>query len=175
MRKILCVIDMQNDFITGSLGTKEAVALLPKAKEFILSYPDYNIFATRDSHDYDKYPDTQEGKLLPVKHCIKNTWGEKIEDSIQVALRKAQVFDKPTFASLKLLDHLRQISHKEEIEVTFLGLCTDICVISNALLLKAYLPEVPIKVKASCCAGSTPERHQAALETMKSCQILVED
>lgn len=173
MRKILCVIDMQNDFITGSLGTKEAQSIVPNVVKKIAEYPDYNIFATRDCHDYDKYLTSEEGKHLPVRHCIQNTWGYQIEDSVQKALRKAEIIDKPTFASLKLADRLRSIAHKEEIEITFVGLCTDICVISNALLIKAYLPEVPLFVDASCCAGVTPEKHKAALEALASCQVTV--
>ncbi len=172
MRRILLVIDMQNDFIDGALGTEEAVAIVENVKEKIRSYPSENIFATRDTHEVN-YLETQEGKYLPVEHCIKNTYGWQIREDIAVLLSDAIVFDKPTFGSTKLADFIKSIAEKEEIEIEIIGLCTDICVVSNALLLKATLPEVKISVDPMCCAGVTPESHEAALKTMQSCQIQI--
>lgn len=172
MRRILIVIDMQNDFIDGSLGTKEAEAIVENVKNKIREYEADNVIATMDTHETD-YLSTQEGKFLPVEHCIRNTEGWQIRSDIAALLEHAAVYEKPTFGSRALAEHLLHISKKEEISLELVGLCTDICVISNALLLKAYMPEVPISVDSSCCAGVTPEKHEAALETMRSCQITV--
>lgn len=172
MRKILVVVDMQNDFIDGSLGTAEAVAIVPNVIEKIRGYDDKDIFATRDTHS-PEYMTTQEGKNLPVEHCIRGTGGWEIEGRIAELLKNASIIDKPTFGSTDLANTLKEISDKEAIEIELIGLCTDICVVSNALLLKAYMPEVKISVDASCCAGVTPQKHLAALETMRSCQIQI--
>lgn len=169
--KVLLVIDMQNDFIDGALGTKEAVAIVPnvikKIKEF-----DGVVYATRDTHE-ENYLDTQEGKNLPVKHCVRGSKGWQIQKDIQ-ALLKTEPIDKPTFGSTKLGELLVKENEKEKIEsITLVGLCTDICVISNAMIAKANLPEVPIYVDAACCAGVTPESHERALAAMGLCQIHV--
>ena len=172
MRKILVVVDMQNDFIDGSLGTKEAQAIVDNAAAEIANYDPADIFATRDTHP-ENYLDTQEGKNLPVVHCVKNTKGWEINEKIAKALKNAEIIDKPTFGSKILAEKIAAIAEKEDIEVTLIGLCTDICVVSNALLIKAYLPETPVRVIASCCAGVTPESHEAALKTMAMCQVKV--
>ena len=172
MRKILIVIDMQNDFIDAALGTKEAVSIVENVKEKIRSFPVEDVIATMDTHGED-YMQTQEGKNLPVMHCIRGTDGWKIRPDIAELLTGAKIYEKPTFGSTALAADLKELSEKEEIELELIGLCTDICVVSNALLLKAYMPEVKISVDASCCAGVTPEKHLAALETMRSCQIQV--
>lgn len=172
MRNILIVIDMQNDFIDGSLGTKEAEAIVDNVKNKIRIYDPADVIATMDTHETN-YLQTQEGKYLPVEHCIRGTEGWKIRPDIAAELKHAAVYEKPTFGSTAMAEHLRQIAQHEEISLELIGLCTDICVISNALMLKAYMPEVPIKVDSSCCAGVTPEKHLAALETMRSCQIEV--
>ena len=172
MRKILIVIDMQNDFIDAALGTKEALSIVDVVKKKILSYPTANIIATMDTH-FENYMETQEGKYLPVPHCIKESDGWKIRPEIADLLAGAKVYEKPTFGSTALANDLKTLSEKEEIELELIGLCTDICVVSNALLLKAFMPEVKISVDAACCAGVTPEKHLAALETMRSCQIQI--
>lgn len=166
--KVLCVIDMQNDFIDGALGSKEAEAIVDNVKRKIELYRkngDTVIF-TRDTHTED-YMNTQEGKNLPVPHCIKGSFGWEISKKLDTASDK--IIDKPTFGSFELTDYISSLSDVEEIELV--GLCTDICVISNAMLLKAKLTETPIKVDSSCCAGVTPESHQNALSSMKMCQI----
>lgn len=165
MTKTLIVVDMQNDFIDGSLGTKEAQAIVGNVRKKIKEYQarrDEIIF-TRDTHQED-YLETPEGKKLPVKHCIYGTKGWEIAERLEVP--EAVYIDKPTFGWV----HWNERSF-EEIELV--GLCTDICVVSNALILKAMFPEAEITVDASCCAGVTPETHKAALETMKMCQIQV--
>ena len=172
MRNILVVVDMQNDFIDGSLGTKEAQAIVDNVVAEIANYDPVNIFVTRDTHP-ENYLDTQEGKNLPVVHCVKNTKGWEINEKIAKALRNAEIIDKPTFGSKILAEKIAAIAEKEDIEVTLIGLCTDICVVSNALLIKAYVPEIPMRVIASCCAGVTPESHEAALKTMALCQVKV--
>ena len=174
MRKILIVIDMQNDFIDAALGTREAVAIVDAVKEKIRSYPAEDVIATMDTHGAD-YMDTQEGKNLPVPHCIKGSAGWQIRPDIAELLTGAKIYEKPTFGSLALARDLKAIAEKEEIELELIGLCTDICVVSNALLLKAAMPEVKIYVDAACCAGVTPQKHLAALETMRSCQIDVKN
>ena len=172
MRKILIVIDMQNDFIDGALGTAEAVGIVEAVKEKIRSYPAADVIATMDTH-FDNYMQTQEGKYLPVPHCIRETAGWEIRPEIADLLKEAKIYEKPTFGSTQLAADLKAAAEKEEIELELIGLCTDICVVSNALLLKAQMPEVKISVDASCCAGVTPVKHEAALETMRSCQIQV--
>ena len=166
--KYLIVVDMQNDFIDGALGTPEAVAILPYVKECIENF-DGKVLFTRDTH-FEDYESTQEGKNLPVRHCIKDTDGWQIHPLLE-PLRKTPAIDKITFGSKDLVEIL---SHEEEIEtITFLGLCTDICVISNAMLVKAFYPEIPLYVDAKGCAGVTPESHKNALAAMKTCQINV--
>ncbi len=167
---ILVVVDMQNDFIDGALGTPEAVAIVPKVMVKMMNF-DGLVLATRDTHGED-YLERQEGKKLPVVHCIKGTHGWEIKDEIQQLLI-SQPIDKPTFGSEALGNVLKDLNNDVEPidSITLVGLCTDICVISNAMLLKAFLPEVPIMVDASCCAGVTPESHERALEAMKACQI----
>jgi nicotinamidase-related amidase len=172
MRKILIVIDMQNDFIDAALGTKEALSIVEAVKDKIRSYAPENVIATMDTHG-ENYMETQEGKYLPVPHCIKGSEGWKIRSDIAPLLEGAKIYEKPTFGSTALAASLKELSGREEIELELVGLCTDICVVSNALLLKAFMPEVKISVDASCCAGVTPEKHLAALETMRSCQIQV--
>ena len=172
MRKILIVIDMQNDFIDAALGTKEAVAIVDAVKQKIRSYPVEDVIATMDTHG-ENYMETQEGKYLPVPHCVKGADGWKLRTDIAEVLEGAKIYEKPTFGSTALAADLKAISEAEEIELELIGLCTDICVVSNALLLKATMPEIKISVDASCCAGVTPEKHLAALETMRSCQIQV--
>ena len=172
MRKILIVIDMQNDFIDAALGTKEAVAIVDSVKEKIRSYPTEDVIATMDTHG-ENYRETQEGKYLPVPHCIKGSDGWQIRPDIAELLTGAKIYEKPTFGSTALAADLKAIADEEEIELELVGLCTDICVVSNALLLKAVMPEVKISVDAGCCAGVTPEKHLAALETMRSCQIQI--
>ena len=174
MRKILIVIDMQNDFIDAALGTKEAVSIVEAVKEKIRSYPAEDVIATMDTHD-ENYMQTQEGRNLPVMHCIRGTEGWKIRPDIAELLTGAKIYEKPTFGSTALAADLKELSEKEEIELELVGLCTDICVVSNALLLKASMPEVKISVDAACCAGVTPQKHLAALETMRSCQIDVKN
>lgn len=166
--KVLCVIDMQNDFIDGALGTKQAEAIVDNVKQKIDSYRqngDMVVF-TRDTH-YSNYSQTQEGRNLPVPHCIKGTEGWQISDKL--ALEKSAVIDKPTFGSLELSELIAKTDNVEKVELV--GLCTDICVISNAMLIKAKMPEMPICVDSSCCAGVTVESHNNALSAMKMCQI----
>lgn len=171
MKKLLIVVDMQKDFVSGSLGTVEAQAIVPRIVERVKNF-DGKIIFTRDTHK-ENYLDTQEGVNLPVAHCIKGTEGHEIIEELKSFLKDAYVvFEKETFGSRKMAKFLRALNKKKKIEsIELIGLCTDICVISNALLLKAFLPEVPIQVNASCCAGVTPEAHDHALAVMKSCQI----
>ncbi len=174
MNKYLLVIDMQNDFIDGALGTKEAEVIVPRVESFINTF-EGNVIFTRDTHQ-ENYMETQEGKNLPVVHCIEGTKGWEVKPVIQKALdsKKAVGFDKPTFGSKELAEYLLKEYEKQPIdEIVLIGICTDICVISNAMLAKAFLPEVPVKVVADCCAGVTPESHNNALEAMKMCQIAV--
>lgn len=167
----LIVVDMQNDFVTGALGTKEAVSIIPNVKKKIEDFKGFVLY-TRDTHEKN-YSSTQEGKKLPVEHCIKNTKGWELIPELGEIPAK-QIIDKPTFGSAALGEFLRLKDKEEGVDsITLIGLCTDICVISNAFLLKAFLPEVPIYVDSSCCAGVTEESHFRALETMKVCQIEV--
>ena len=172
MEKILVVIDMQNDFIDGSLGTPEAVAIVDNVVNKINTYKANNIYATRDTH-FENYLETSEGKNLTVVHCVKDTFGWQINSKVANAIKNSVIIDKPSFGSLELAEMLRKRSEKEEIEIELVGLCTDICVVSNAMILKAYMPEVKISVDGSCCAGVTKESHFKALDTMKMCQINV--
>lgn len=170
VRKLLIVVDMQNDFIDGSLGTKEACGIVPNVVNKIRQYPAANVYATRDTHP-ENYLDTQEGTYLPVPHCIEGTKGWEIRSEIAKLIPEDHIFDKPTFGSVKLAEEMCRLAAKEPVEIELVGLCTDICVISNALLLKAFLPEVKISADPACCAGVTPQKHEAALQTMQSCQI----
>ena len=171
MQNILLVIDMQNDFIDGALGTPEAVDIVPKVREKIRNF-DGTVLFTRDTHG-ENYMETQEGKNLPVPHCIRGTEGWQIRPELE-ELRVTEPIDKGTFGSDELGKILRDLNDEDPIGIiTVIGLCTDICVISNALLAKAFLPEVPIEVDASCCAGVTPESHKNALKAMASCQIRI--
>lgn len=175
MKKILVVVDMQNDFIDGSLGTKEAQGIVENVVKKIKSYEGQKVFATRDTHG-GNYSETLEGKHLPVPHCIKGTKGWEIKEEIAKVLQQvnAEVIDKPVFGSELLAERISELEREDELEVELIGLCTDICVVSNALLLKAKIPETVIKVDAKCCAGVTPKSHEAALLTMKMCQIEVQ-
>ena len=174
MRKLLVVVDMQNDFIDGSLGTAEALAIVDNVKRKIREYDQRDIFVTMDTHP-ENYLETQEGRNLPVEHCIRGTEGWKVRADIAGLLPEARVYEKPTFGSLSLARDIAAIADKEEIEIELIGLCTDICVVSNALLLKANMPEVTISVDPACCAGVTPASHEAALTTMKMCQIQISE
>ena len=168
MSKILIVVDMQNDFIDGALGTKEAAAIVPYVKDVIESF-DGKVYFTRDTH-FENYMETQEGANLPVPHCIKDTDGWQIRAELD-ALRRTEAIDKLTFGSSALVDVLK--AEKDIESITFVGLCTDICVISNAMVVKAFFPELPLIVDAKGCAGVSPESHQRALEAMKVCQIKI--
>ena len=173
MKKLLLVIDMQNDFIDGALGTKEAQSILPAVIERVRSF-DGDVIFTRDTH-FDDYMETQEGKNLPVPHCIKGTPGWELAPELEKLRqeRNAPVFDKLTFGCKKLPPYLEE-HYPEGLEsAEFIGVCTDICVISNALLVKAFFPELPVSVTASLCAGVSPQSHENALEAMKMCQIAV--
>ena len=171
MNHFLVVVDMQRDFVNGSLGTAEAESIIPQAVEKIRSF-DGEIFATYDTH-FEDYLDSAEGKKLPVKHCNRNTPGWELDDRIAEALKGKRVtrVEKYTFGSDKLPELIYRKAEDDDFSVELIGLCTDICVISTALLLKASFPERPISVDAGCCAGVTPELHEAALKVMKSCQI----
>lgn len=170
MRKILVVVDMQKDFVDGALGSSEAVAIVDNVVKKINEF-DGEIIVTYDTHQ-DNYMGTREGKYLPVPHCIKDTNGWQLNDKVQEALDAKEYITirKPTFGSTRLVEMLNDCDQKNT-EVTLIGLCTDICVVSNAMLLKAFYPEMDITVDASCCAGVTPSSHDAALTTMKMCQI----
>ena len=169
MKKLLVVVDMQKDFIDGSLGTLEALAIVPRVKEKIEEYmaADDDVVFTLDTHE-ENYLDTQEGKKLPVLHCIRGSEGWELHSSLKAY--KGKRFEKRTFGSDELSAYIKGRNY-ESIELV--GLCTDICVISNALLLKAFAPETPIRVDSSCCAGVTPESHENALNAMKVCHIEV--
>ena len=172
-RKILVAVDLQNDFIDGALGTKEAEAIVPAAAARIREWREdgAEIFATLDTHE-ENYAETQEGKRLPVAHCIRETEGWQLNPVIREALGDCILVEKPTFGSIRLPELIREkIGDGKGATIELIGLCTDICVVSNALLLKAAFPEATIRVSSGCCAGVTPEKHKAALETMASCQI----
>ena len=174
--EILIVVDMQNDFVSGALGTPEAGEIVPYVVGRVVEGMNRGeeILFTRDTHEAN-YLSTQEGKKLPVPHCIRGTEGWEIIDQLREDTVDRTVIDKPTFGSAALGERLAELDREERIEkITLIGLCTDICVISNALLAKAFLPEAEIVVDAACCAGVTPESHRNALEAMKACQITVE-
>lgn len=169
--KVYCVIDMQNDFIDMALGTKEAQAIVDPMAEFLQARDRENtiVFATRDTH-HDNYMDTNEGKHLPVPHCIEGTKGWKINKKITAAIENAAVINKPNFgiAADTWKKYLKDI---DVTEIELMGLCTDICVISNALALKTAFPEIPVRVRKDLCAAVTPETHEAAIKTMGMCQV----
>lgn len=170
--KVLIVVDMQNDFIDGALGTPEARKIVPAAAEKIRSWSG-EVYATQDTHQTD-YLTTQEGQNLPVEHCIEGTPGWEIAPAIRDAMTNFTCLTKPAFGSRSLAETLMIVNQNEAIEeIVLIGLCTDICVISNAMMLKAFLPEVPVSVDAACCAGVTPQSHRNALEAMKMCQIKI--
>lgn len=175
MKHFLIVVDMQKDFVDGALGTKEAVAIVPNVVKAIEAF-DGSVFATFDTH-FENYMETSEGRHLPVPHCIRSTPGWELNADVRRAL-DAKGFtpvEKLTFGSAELPALVEKAAGGEDFDLTLLGLCTDICVVSNALLLKAHFPEVPITVRRSCCAGVTPASHEAALTTMSMCQIAVVD
>lgn len=179
MKKVLVIVDMQKDFIDGALGTQEAVAIVPRVVEKIEEAQRDNvaIYVTLDTHTED-YLKTQEGANLPVPHCIKNTKGWALDEKIQAIMDSSTytAIEKGAFGSPDLAQQMKALyeaHQKEGVEVELIGVCTDICVITNALLIKAAAPEVKISVDASCCAGVTPGSHQTALEAMKMCQIAV--
>ena len=169
-KEVLVVVDMQKDFIDGALGTKEAESIVENVAEKIRSFEGEVIF-TRDTHEED-YLQTQEGRKLPVPHCIRGSEGWKIDSRLaELCSADCKVFDKPTFGSVELAEYLRK---RAPDKITLIGLCTDICVISNAIMLKAFLTETEITVVENCCAGVTPESHANALAAMKMCHISVE-
>ena len=171
MKNILVVVDMQKDFVDGALGSGEAVAIVPAVVRKIKDF-DGDIYVTFDTH-FENYMQSAEGKKLPVPHCIKGTDGWALNDDVAAALegKTYTKVEKITFGSTDLPKLIAAATDGEDITIELVGLCTDICVVSNALLLKASFPEAPISVDAACCAGVTPEKHEAALETMRSCQI----
>ncbi|MBE5938432.1 MAG: cysteine hydrolase [Lachnospiraceae bacterium] len=173
MKHILVVVDIQKDFVDGALGTTEAIAIVDSAAKKIREF-DGDIFVTFDTH-FDNYMDTAEGEKLPVPHCIKGTDGWELNEKIVEALAEKNYtsVEKITFGSTKLPKLINEVAGDADFDVTLIGLCTDICVVSNALILKAYFPENEMYVDANCCAGVTVESHKAALETMKMCQINV--
>ena len=171
MKHFLIVVDMQKDFVDGALGTAEAVAIVPAVVEKIKGF-EGEIFATLDTH-FENYMQTAEGKNLPVPHCIKGTAGWAFDQAVAAALEEKgfTAVEKNTFGSVELPKLIEAATGGEAFDMELIGLCTDICVVSNALLLKANFPEAPIAVDAVCCAGVTPQAHEAALATMRSCQI----
>ncbi len=175
MKQILIVVDMQKDFVDGALGSAEAVAIVDNVVAKIDGF-DGDIIVTYDTHT-DAYMTTQEGKNLPVPHCIKGTPGWELNARVQAALdgREYAVIEKPTFGSTALPEYIRAHYDPADIAIQLVGLCTDICVVSNALLLKANFLETPISVDAACCAGVTVDSHNAALTTMRMCQVQVID
>lgn len=173
MKKFLVVVDMQKDFVDGSLGSSEAQKIV---KNVVRKIEDFSgeILVTFDTH-YENYLESAEGKKLPVEHCIKGTLGFELSEKVKKALenKEYETLEKPTFGSLRLPEIIKEKAQGEDFTVELVGLCTDICVVSNALILKANFPEAEISVDSSCCAGVTVESHNAALLTMKSCQINV--
>ena len=171
MKHILIVVDIQKDFVDGALGTAEAVAMVDNAAKKIEKFSG-DIFVTFDTH-FDNYMETAEGEKLPVPHCIKGTSGWELDKTIAKALEGKDFtrVEKLTFGSVELPERVRKLVGDEDFDITLIGLCTDICVVSNALILKANFPEKDIYVDSTCCAGVTPETHSAALNTMKMCQI----
>ncbi len=173
MKNLLIVVDMQKDFVDGALGTPEAVSIVENVCNKIQNF-DGDIIVTYDTHP-ENYMNTREGKLLPVPHCIKGTPGWELDARVQEALDKKDyhIIEKPTFGSVALPEYVKEHYAPSELSIELIGLCTDICVVSNALLLKAHFTETEIGVDSACCAGVTPESHNAALTTMKMCQITV--
>lgn len=171
MKKFLIVVDMQKDFVDGALGTKEAVSIVPAVVEKIKSF-DGEIIVTYDTHS-ENYMETSEGINLPVPHCIKGTDGWQLDSNVAAALKGKNytTVEKLTFGSINLPEVIKQSAKGENFTIELIGLCTDICVVSNALILKANFPEAEISVDSSCCAGVTPDSHTAAITTMKMCQI----
>lgn len=175
MKKKLVIIDVQNDFVTEALGTKQAQQMLPRLVEKAENF-EGEILMTQDNH-FENYLETQEGRMLPVIHCIKGTRGWELVPELEELRkkRKVKVYQKPCFGSIRLAEDLKAAYEDGLLDgVELAGLCTDICVISNALLIKSVLPELPVFVDAGCCAGVTVQKHEAALEVMKSCQIIVD-
>lgn len=173
-KKYLIVVDMQQDFVYGALGSEEAKKIVENVTQKAMGF-DGEVIFTQDTHG-DDYLNTQEGRKLPVEHCIDGSEGWKLIAPLEELRmqRKLKCYSKRTFGCIELAADLRAENEREGIEeIELIGVCTDICVVSNALLLKAYMPEVPIRVDAGCCAGVTPEKHEAALETMRSCQIII--
>ena len=173
MKKLLIVVDMQKDFVDGALGSKEAVAIVDNVVNKIENF-DGDIIVTYDTH-FENYMETQEGKNLPVPHCIKGTEGWELDAKVQAAIDKKvyKAIEKPTFGSTELPEYIKANYNPAELEIQLIGLCTDICVVSNALLMKANFLEAKVSVDASCCAGVTVDSHNAALATMKMCQVNV--
>ncbi|MCR5595541.1 MAG: cysteine hydrolase [Lachnospiraceae bacterium] len=173
MDKILVVVDMQNDFVTGSLGSSEAQAIVPDVVKKIENF-DGTVVFTRDTHG-ENYMETQEGRNLPVVHCIEGTEGWQIIHELKHLSEGKRIFDKYTFGSVELAEYIRQKAEAAngDLSVELIGVCTDICVVSNALLIKAFSKEIPVSVDPKCCAGVTVDAHEAALATMKSCQIQI--
>lgn len=171
MKKYLVVVDMQKDFVDGALGSQEAQAIVPAVVEKIENF-EGDIFATLDTH-FENYMQTAEGAKLPVPHCVKGTDGWQLDGRVGNALDKKgyTAVEKLTFGSVDLPEKIKAAANGEDFTIEVIGLCTDICVVSNALILKAFFHETPITVDSACCAGVTPEKHEAALETMRSCQI----
>ena len=177
-RKVLAVIDVQNDFITGSLRNEEAIKKVPNIVKKINEFDGDVIFYTMDTHA-ENYMETNEGKKLPVVHCVKGTEGWEIETSVKAALEEAKLrnikvvcVEKPTFGSYDLVEEIKRISLWADLDIEFVGFCTDICVVSNALLVKAaFYEKAKVTVVEDCCAGVTPETHFAACKTMQMCQI----
>ena len=168
MKRVLVVVDMQNDFIDGALGTKEAVSIVDNVAKKINEYKangDTVIF-TKDTH-FEDYLSTNEGKNLPIRHCIKGTNGWEISDKLDVG--NSEIIEKPTFGFNDWTNHLPK--NEDDLTIELIGLCTDVCVVSNAIIIKAQFPNACLKVDASCCAGITPQTHASALATMQSCQI----
>ena len=194
MKKILIIVDMQNDFVDGALGTAEAQAIVPKVADYIRNHADKNtvLLVTKDTHS-SNYAETLEGKNLPVAHCIKNSYGWELNPAIQEAIYDTRdeyhffdsyfpyisdhIIEKPSFGSvdlqnlLYLLDDETGMQSGDIAEITLMGLCTGICVLSNAILAKATLPDVPVRVVEDCCACVTPKSHETAIEAMRMCQI----
>jgi nicotinamidase-related amidase len=170
MKKYLLVIDVQNDFVNGALGTAEAMEIIPRVKEKIAEYKNFGgcVIFTRDTHGED-YLSTNEGKNLPVRHCIKGSYGWEIYPDVYV--EGAEIIDKPSFGFTEWEKYIK--ADEEGLSIELIGLCTDICVISNALILKAKFPEADVSIDSTACAGVTPKTHEAALETMKMCQVRI--
>ena len=175
MKHFLIIVDMQKDFVDGALGTPEAAAIVPRVAEKIRGF-DGEVLVTLDTHE-ENYLSTAEGRKLPVPHCIRGTAGWQLDAEVARALqgRDYTAVEKPTFGSVALPEIMERAAGDDDFSIEMAGLCTDICVVSHALRLKAHFPEAPISVDAACCAGVTPESHRAALSTLRSCQIDVAD